>query len=433
MTVLDRTDIAAAAGPGAAGDQLARFLEALRPGRMGPRLTAVLGGPPASWHVLDAKYEPGVRAMLLYGRGAALLTGELLRGPEGFGLVVPPGVRLWPFPEDPGMPTLPRVADRDVLGRALVDAVGGTSYRRRGHARRCRTQLLRYRPGKRATLLAALAGDPARYVVKAYHDADKAAAVAWEAPRLRAAAAGSRTLAFAPVVAHDPALRVVVQQAVRGVPLTALLRAGTESATAALTDAARALAEFHDLPAATARQRPVDRELRRFHVRSSAVSGVDARSGDALTGLAERLLRLYDELPTARPGAVHGDCNPGQFLLADRAFLMDLDHVGLSDQAVDVGTFLASLRQLEIRRRLGGPSSPGRAPVAALSERFLAAYRQVLGTSPEPARLWWHEAAALERKALRAFARAPRSPLPLALAVAGDRCLDALEREGDPW
>lgn len=431
MKVLDRTDVAAAAGPGATGDQLARFLEAMRPGRMGPRLTAVLGSAPAPCHLLDAKYEPGVRAMLLYRRGADLLTGELLPDPEGFGLVVPPGVRLWPFPEDPGMPTLPRVADLDVLGGALADAVGGTSYR--SLAPRARTQLLRYRPGKRATLLAVLAGDPARYVVKAYHDADKAAAVAREAPRLRAAAVGSRTLAFAPVRAHVPALRVVVQQAVRGVPLAALLCAGTRSATAALTDAARALAEFHDLPAATTRQRPVDRELRRFHARSSAVAGVDARAGDALTGLAERLLRLYDELPAACPGPVHGDCNPGQFLLADRAFLMDLDHVGLSDQAVDVGTFLASLRQLEIRRRLGRPSSHGRAPVAALAETFLAGYRQVRGTSPQPARLRWHEAAALERKALRAFARAPHSPLPLALAAAGNRCLDALEREGSPW
>ena len=432
MKVLDRIDVAAPSGPDATGGQLARFLEAMRPGRMGPRLTAVLGDRPVPCHVLDAKYEPGVRGMLLYGRGADLLTGELLLDPESSGLVVPPGVRVWPFPEDPGMPTLPRVADRDVLGRALAEAVAGTSYRRGGHAPRCRTQLLRYRPGKRATLLATLAGVPGRHVVKAYHDADKATAVAAEAPRLRAAAAGSRTLAFAPVVAHLPALRVVVQQAVRGVPLAALLCAD-QPATSAVADAARALAEFHDLPAATDRQRPVDSELRRFRTRSLAVAAVDARAGEALTGLAERLLRLYDELPAAALGPVHGDCNPGQFLLADRTYLMDLDHVGLSDQAVDIGTFLASLRQLAIRRQLGRSSTRTLAPVAALSEQFLAAYRDFRGTSPEPARVRWHEAAALERKALRAFARAPRSPLPRALAAAGNRRLDVLEREGTQW
>jgi hypothetical protein len=44
-------------------------------------------------------------------------------------------------------------------------------------------------------------------------------------------------------------------------------------------------------------------------------------------------------------------------------------------------------------------------------------------------RVRWHEAVALQRKALRAFARAPLSPLPAALVAAGHRCLDELGRE----
>jgi hypothetical protein len=42
------------------------------------------------------------------------------------------------------------------------------------------------------------------------------------------------------------------------------------------------------------------------------------------------------------------------------------------------------------------------------------------------ARIAWYEAVALERKALRCFARAPRSPLTRALVDHGQACLDRL-------
>ena len=44
---------------------------------MGPRLTAALGthGPT---HVLDAKFEPGLRAELLYEHAGRLVRGDLL-------------------------------------------------------------------------------------------------------------------------------------------------------------------------------------------------------------------------------------------------------------------------------------------------------------------------------------------------------------------
>jgi Ser/Thr protein kinase RdoA (MazF antagonist) len=420
----DRTDTLVPVGDRAAPAQLDRFVEAMHPGLMGPRLTAALGGAELPCHVLDAKYEPGVRAMLLYRRGGDLLTGELLQDPEPSGVVVAPGVQVLAFPQDQGMPTLARVADRDVLGRALAEAVAPPSYLRA----RCRTRLLRYRPGKRATFLAALGGDRARYVVKAYHDAQKAAAVAAEAPALSSAASGAGTLEFAPVVAHLPALRVVVQRAVPGRPLDVLLGcAGEPAATAAVVIAARALAEFHGLAAATVRERSVDRELRRFRSRAFGIAAADPRAGEVLLALAERLLIRYQDLPPTRPGLVHGDCTPGQFRLdGGRIFLTDLDHVGLSDQAVDVGTFLASLRQIEIRR-LGRASARPGARIPALAASFLETYRQVRAQPVEPARVRWHEAAALERKALRAFARAPRSPLAPTLAAAAHRCLDELE------
>ena len=88
-----------------------------------------------------------------------------------------------------------------------------------------------------------------------------------------------------------------------------------------------------------------------------------------------------------------------------------------------MGTFLASLRQLALRR------SPGvgvRGSVRALGHAFVDAYLSC-ADDDVLARIRWQEAVALERKALRAFARAPRSPLALGLIREADRCLDVLE------
>jgi hypothetical protein len=60
---------------------------------------------------------------------------------------------------------------------------------------------------------------------------------------------------------------------------------------------------------------------------------------------------------------------------------------------------------------------------------FLREYVAAAGTGPDAElrrRIAWYEAVALERKALRCFARAPRSPLTRALVEHGHACLDRL-------
>jgi hypothetical protein len=60
---------------------------------------------------------------------------------------------------------------------------------------------------------------------------------------------------------------------------------------------------------------------------------------------------------------------------------------------------------------------------------FLRAYVEAAGVPSDGhlrRRIAWYEAVALERKALRCFARAPRSPLTHALVAEGHACLDRL-------
>ena len=67
--------------------EVKRFAAALDAHLMGPRLSVALNTSHRPCHVLDAKYEPGIRASVLYQHGADLIRGDLL-APDS-----PPGRR----------------------------------------------------------------------------------------------------------------------------------------------------------------------------------------------------------------------------------------------------------------------------------------------------------------------------------------------------
>lgn len=417
--------------------EAARVADVLDARVMAPRLAAALGGA-ATCHVLDAKYEPGVRATVLYDLAGRLVRGDLLypgavelSGRVSSGCVIEPGMCVRVFPDDPDLPALPWLMDPLSLGPALA------RLHHPGDGRstiRCQIRLLRYRPGKRATVLAKVTPFEPAFVAKAYHKPDKAAAVAEEASALAALPTRGRTLRFAPPVGLVGEGDVVAQQAVDGTTLDTLLAGrGAPGARAVegVRRAARALAELHELPAVTQRQRPVVAELHRFGTRAAGVAALDPGFAARATHVADRLLDRHGQLPPATLGPVHGDCKPSQFLLSDtRVHLLDLDHFGISDQVTDVGTFLATLRQLAVRRQLTRRTPGTGADLEALERVFLLHYLTTRGGDPDAVgrRSRWQQAVALERKALRAFARAPRSPLAPALLEEAHRCMDSVER-----
>jgi hypothetical protein len=422
--------------PTRASGELRRVDELLNAHVMGPRLRVAVGATGrAPCSVLDAKYEPGVRCTVLYRVDELLVRGDLLDeeigGTEPSRPVVAPGLRLSCFPDDPDLPGLAATVTPETLREALQEMRPGP-----GRLVRCRVDLLRYRPGRRATLAVQIRGPSGaaqRLVVKSYHDDDKAAAVAAEAARLDATVDPVAPLRFAPVRAHLPELSLVVQEHVRGVRLDELLRIPGPSATRALRLAAVALAALHAQPPVSRRARPVGAELERFRTRGSRVAAVDPATGSALTDLAVRLAATAQDLPPGQLGLVHGDCKPNQFFLrGDRdVVLLDLDSCGRADPAGDVGTFLATLRQRTVREQLArpaaGPSAGGTAGASA--EVFLREYLRAAGATTDVElrrRVSWYEAVALERKALRCFARAPRSPLTGALVAQGHAVLDRL-------
>jgi Phosphotransferase enzyme family len=427
--------------------EIDRFVEALQPRLMGRRLSALLGSERRPCHVLDAKYEPGLRAVVLYGHGHDLIRGDLAGYGAGRGQrpAIAPGIEVSTFPDDPELPTLPLVMDAALLGRQLADTVPAVMLNHEAMARRCDVALLRYRPGKRATVLVSTGRRGPAWVAKVYHDPLKAAAVAGEAVALDAVTRNDGILRLAPTAAHVPELNLVLQHPVHGTSLEWLLAGDIGPGSAAghaVRQAAIGLAELHRAPVVSGRERPVGKELRRFVARARGVATVDSGLGTQLLRLAERLIDIEAGLSPGEVGLVHGDCKPSQFLVdGSQVVLLDFDHCGVSDQAADVGTFVASLRQVAVRRALTRTAHrreltrtarrsapPGASDVTALGDLFVRTYLGGREDHGLPTRIQWYEVVALERKAIRAFARAPRSPLASALVGEGHRCLDRVER-----
>lgn len=412
-----------------------RFLHASQARVMKPLMLQAFGGNGSdSCHVLDAKYEPDKRAVVLYELGTRLLRGVVsMHDDPADGVRVAPGIRVSCFPDDPQIPTLADAADAGILSLELAEALGtgGAGF---VHPR---LQLLRYRPGRRATfrLKVGQSGARATYVAKVYHDPAKAAAVAAEGRALVAEHDSDPALGLAPIVAHLPGLSVVMQQHLAGRELdcTLLARASTpaDHVHGAMEKAANALVAFHTRSVPHGRVRSVDKELNRFVERSQGIMTVSPSQGEAFLDLAYRLKSLRSLVPQGPVRLVHGDCKPSQFMLQPtRVALLDLDHCGLADPAYDVGNFLATMRQLAVREAQG---RTGAVHVMTWAERlgssFVGAY--IAGTTDNrdtihelQCRVRWYEAVALERKALRAYARAPLSSLPEALVNEAHRKLD---------
>ncbi len=419
---------------------LDRWLEqALNPRRARAALEAALGGRPGprSFAILDAKYEAGGTSTVLYGLGDRLVTGataapgtgggvhgDAAAGPQAEGLPVEPlGLRAWVFPHDPAMPNLAR---RD--GDRVV---------------RCRVTPLRYRPLRRCTLrIEAWIRTPEGLIMqrklfaKVYHDADKAASV-WQEMRLLADAGPVRAgrLRVAVASAFLPEMPMVVQEPVTGTPLDGLIGPLEGPATSpeprgvdGVLAAAAALAELHTAGLSTGRVRPAGREVEKMVRRAAGTVGAERELGARIGQVAADLTRLHGRLPPVAT-LVHGDCKPSQFLVeGGPVALLDFDHCGMADPASDVGGFTASLTQLDLwqRRKARGSAASVRRSrwLAELGEAFVDAYERHGGPGPGlHERLAWHEAAALVRKALRAFARSPRSCMPGALVGAAQERL----------
>lgn len=298
---------------------------------------------------------------------------------------VPPSasdVVIRPFPDDPGLPTLARALDPDLMREVLGRAVPGT-----GGARaigRCAVDVVRYPREGRCVLryrLSVGAGGPGelRHPVvfgKVYGD-DTAATAASALRLLRGGLAtlpGSARIGVPQPLAVVPSLRLGLVEAVPGRPIlpdlvtTSCAADGSAaaSATAALSDAvgtaARTAAAVHACSAmgAVLPVRDLTTEVTATERALTLLQPVWPEVAARLRPAVTRAIEGTEH--SRRPGApggwplapvlAHGDFTPGQVLLdgPGRAALVDVDTLCLAEPALDVGRFLAYLHVAGIRR-----------------------------------------------------------------------------------
>jgi aminoglycoside phosphotransferase (APT) family kinase protein len=400
--------------PGPVSDELAR------------RVRAVAGaGEDLRCRVVDRRVTPGERSHVLFEVGRRYVVGSASGDLSD--------LTLSPIESDESLPGLRLVHDPEAL-RSLTD-----SWFPAPPAAHCRAELLRYRPGRRATFLVettAVGPDRRlvrrRLIAKVYHDPAKARAVHTEMAALATADTGP-DLVLARPFGIEPEWGIVGQEVMAGTALGPLLAASSPRADEAIDRAARALAALHRLPPASERRRALSATIDKLEVRTRRVAALHPEAGAPLVELVDRLADASDHpaVGPARDSLVHGDAKADQFLVRpDRLALLDLDHCGVGDPAADVADFIGKLHQRSL-----ASGRPHRATAEAMGRRFRAAYA-VAGRGQELGegfgdRITLHLAAGLARRALRALQRAPASPLAGTLAAEGHRHLDQLLAGGD--
>lgn len=226
--------------------ELRQLDAALRCSEVVPHLREAVGGARSSrgnqgsrarYRVLDVKYQPGERGVILYEVGERLVVGTLAWNQRDNGFdeggirVARLGLDLHPFPFDPAMPGLPAATHGETMAKALTDAL--PECRAAGwRVARCQVSLIRYRPLRRCTLrLDVRLRHPvtgafrSRTVIgKVYQTGAKAASAFRQTQFLseRLAAGGGHVVVGAPV-AFLPQVPMVLQEVIVGRPLDLLL------------------------------------------------------------------------------------------------------------------------------------------------------------------------------------------------------------------
>jgi aminoglycoside phosphotransferase (APT) family kinase protein len=353
-------------------------------------------------------------------------------------------MQVYRFPNDPILPSLTKSLDPETVSAALAEALPEFQTRV-SRILRCDVKPLRFRPGRRCTIRLSVwlrekeSGAIYNRVLygKIYHDLEKAERVYQQMLSLSGSVpATNGHISFATASAFLPDLAMVLQEPIEGVPLDSLISCDTETCDsrgfAGIVMAGLALAAFHRSGLTGGKSRSINSELARFKKRGAKIGQVNAGLGQEIIKLADALSAWLDTLDEwgAKSCLVHGDCKPSQFLIKNQQVaLLDFDHCGMADPAVDVGTFLATLQQMiakKIIKNRGRPA-PCMTWMPSVKQQFLEAYVRASGSpSGLPQRAAWYEAVGLLRKAIRGFERSPFSSLPAALLADAWRCVEKL-------
>lgn len=326
---------------------------------------------------------------------------------------------LWARPNDPALPQLVRLLSPQGMREALP-----ATWRDASRVASVKAGLISQSAGRHAVLRAdvTLTDGSVTVLVGKTFAGDKAQRVHARAQALWAYAEREP---HAPRVARplglDADTATVWYEFLPGQTLQAMLEG--PQAEAALMATGRALAAVHDLPMNGEGCRDAAHWSREVERRARKLTRLLPPLAGRVRGLADGLLAVVPRLPRPELTGIHGDCQPGQFMIDEgRATVLDFDSMALGMPMEDLAECLCKLHALPL-------------PGAEIAWRIAALERAyVLAAPSRYAHSWlrWHEAV----QALLAGTRCaqglePQWPERVAqwLGV-GERALAALQEPG---
>jgi hypothetical protein len=299
------------------------------------------------------------------------------------------GAALWAQPNDPALPQLARLLTPSGVQAALpapwrdtaeVASVELLSLASRRHAvLRVTLKPQADDAGASPTAPHARPGRSRVLVAKTFAD-DKALRVH---ERVQALWARGGRDGEAPRMARplgvDPASFTVWYAFVPGPTLAQALE-GTH-AESALAAAARTIAHLHEVPLPLEACRDVAFWCDEVSRRARKLERLLPTLAPRIRALADGLLDAVPRLPPAHLSALHGDCQPGQFIVADGvATVLDLDSMVRGMPMEDLAECLQKLQALP------------HLDIDRCAEAFLRAYRLAAPARFEASWLHWHQA-----------------------------------------
>jgi hypothetical protein len=359
-------------------------------------------------------------------------------------------VRLHAQRADTALPALDRLTDPDAAGALLAGCLAGGEGAPDLRVLACRPDVVQYKPGSRCTIVYELDCADAddrrwteRLVTKTYHGDKGANAYRGMHALWQTELARGDIVRLAEPLGYLPGDRVLVQRAIpEERTLKDLLRATVvdpspdlvEQLHTGMDQTADGLAALHRCGVEVGPTFTLDDEL--AEVRElvdrldRAVAGVTA----AVAPLLDHVAELAARHPPDPTGPSHHSFRPAQVLMSDgRIGFIDFDSFCQAEPAMDLGLFLATIKDVGMATasaasRAAGGAPPGPETLAwlqGLCNRFLARYQVHAPVSSARVALW--ETSAVLTYVLHCWQKAKPDSLAATMAVL-DAQLDGLER-----
>jgi len=304
------------------------------------------------------------------------------------------GMVVWAYPNDPNLPGLALLADRDAVKATVESDPAAFGLQVGGTLEELRSGVGKYVPGQRCGyryrgIWRTPEGDhTVQFYGKAYQPGFGRGAQDIMVQLMATEACRSSRLRIPRPYAFDAAADVVWQEMLPGESFAKEASALDLEAWAG--PVASALAAFHASRLDLGPGLGLTQELEELAASSAKIERAYPQFAARIASLRQRLQAAVPSLPPVPAGPVHGSFKISHvFDVGGQAAFIDFDGAGIGDPTYDVGRFLAHLA-------VAGLNSKAEADtIAAAVERFRTAYRAGVPWGWPAARVHWYTAALL--------------------------------------